>query len=242
MAINYEPVGWDTSKFVNPTNMNQMDNGIKEACDGVDKLVNSILDTIAEVEANTEEKKIAGALALKAYMKHVIENFLPLTGGTLSGSLFIDNGYTKVDGGTGGSSLVSYSEPKGASFRTITIKDNAELGDSASIYNQKNDGTSRAYNIFGEHNKPSGSYTGNGSATRREINVGGIYNDASILLITGTMSSYIVTHFGAIMIFHDGNDYGNYSADNACFRNGVLILNTDGSINQSGVTFTYQLL
>lgn len=38
MAINYKPVGWDTTKYVNPTNMNQMDNGIKAACDGVDTL------------------------------------------------------------------------------------------------------------------------------------------------------------------------------------------------------------
>lgn len=36
MAINYEPVGWDTTKYVNPTNMNHMDDGIKAACDGVD--------------------------------------------------------------------------------------------------------------------------------------------------------------------------------------------------------------
>ncbi len=36
MAINYTKVGWDTSKYINPTNMNQMDDGIKAACDGVD--------------------------------------------------------------------------------------------------------------------------------------------------------------------------------------------------------------
>ena len=38
MAINYTKVGWDTTKYVNPTNMNQMDDGIKAACDGVDAL------------------------------------------------------------------------------------------------------------------------------------------------------------------------------------------------------------
>lgn len=38
MAINYTKIGWDTSKYVNPTNMNQMDNGIKAACDGVDDI------------------------------------------------------------------------------------------------------------------------------------------------------------------------------------------------------------
>lgn len=40
MAINYNPVGWDSTKFFNPTNMNQMDNGIKSACDGVDDIGN----------------------------------------------------------------------------------------------------------------------------------------------------------------------------------------------------------
>lgn len=38
MAINYTKVGWDTTKYVNPTNMNQMDDGIKAACDGVDAI------------------------------------------------------------------------------------------------------------------------------------------------------------------------------------------------------------
>ena len=42
MAINYTPVGWDTSKYVNPTNMNHMDEGIKAACDGVDELQEKI--------------------------------------------------------------------------------------------------------------------------------------------------------------------------------------------------------
>lgn len=37
MAIEYERVNWDTTKYVNPTNMNQMDAGIKAACDGVDE-------------------------------------------------------------------------------------------------------------------------------------------------------------------------------------------------------------
>lgn len=44
MAINYTEVGWDTSKYVNPTNMNQMDDGIKAACDGVDELNSTKLD------------------------------------------------------------------------------------------------------------------------------------------------------------------------------------------------------
>ena len=36
MAINYQKVGWDTTKYFNPTNMNHMDDGIKAACDKSD--------------------------------------------------------------------------------------------------------------------------------------------------------------------------------------------------------------
>lgn len=55
MAIEYEKIGWDTSKYINPTDMNHMDDGIKAACDGVDKntqaieAVNSNLSVIGEL-------------------------------------------------------------------------------------------------------------------------------------------------------------------------------------------------
>ena len=44
MAINYQKVGWDTTKYFNPTNMNQMDNGIKAACDKADANEAAIAD------------------------------------------------------------------------------------------------------------------------------------------------------------------------------------------------------
>lgn len=34
--INYQKVGWNTTSYFGPTNMNHMDDGIKAACDGVD--------------------------------------------------------------------------------------------------------------------------------------------------------------------------------------------------------------
>ena len=44
MAINYQKVGWDTTKYFNPTNMNQMDNGINAACDKADANEAAIAD------------------------------------------------------------------------------------------------------------------------------------------------------------------------------------------------------
>lgn len=44
MAINYKQVGWDTTKYINPTNMNHMDEGIKAACDKADANEAAIAD------------------------------------------------------------------------------------------------------------------------------------------------------------------------------------------------------
>lgn len=59
MAIDYERVNWDTTKFVNPSNMNQMDLGIKNACDGVDALEVSTGEIEEEITAiNTKLDKL----------------------------------------------------------------------------------------------------------------------------------------------------------------------------------------
>lgn len=55
MAINYTQVGWDTAKYVNPTNMNHMDEGIKAACDGVDELqekIDKVNENLAELNSD----------------------------------------------------------------------------------------------------------------------------------------------------------------------------------------------
>ena len=44
MTINYQKVGWDTTKYFNPTNMNHMDDGIKAACDKADANEAAIAD------------------------------------------------------------------------------------------------------------------------------------------------------------------------------------------------------
>lgn len=49
MAINYERVNWDTTKYVNPENMNQMDEGIESACNGVDNLNTSVDERIGDM-------------------------------------------------------------------------------------------------------------------------------------------------------------------------------------------------
>lgn len=49
MAINYQRVNWDTTMYVNPENMNQMDEGIENACNGVDNLNASVDERIGDM-------------------------------------------------------------------------------------------------------------------------------------------------------------------------------------------------
>lgn len=66
MAIDYTKVGWDTTKYVNPTNMNQMDDGIKAACDGVDTLDTTAVKTSKAGEQVISNTNGSTALAIRA--------------------------------------------------------------------------------------------------------------------------------------------------------------------------------
>lgn len=83
----------------------------------------------------------------------------------------------------------------------------------------------KSYRIYGEHNKPSGSYTGNGSATQRTIDVGGI---GEVVIIYSGSGVEIVTR---------------RDRAEAAYSNGVLtIASTANSLNANGVTYYYQVL
>lgn len=98
--------------------------------------------------------------------------------------------------------------------------------------------TARLCQIYGEHNKPSGSYTGNGSATTREINIGGIGGE---LLITNNYGDTAkVTKNGAII-----NKAGTLSAvasSKAKFVDGKLTLaTTETALNENTRVYTYEV-
>ena len=85
MAINYQKVGWDTTKYFNPTNMNQMDNGIKSACDNADANDAAISDVNSKL-GNTDISAIGdgtltgGLDALNSNFKRIPIVFNPNSG------------------------------------------------------------------------------------------------------------------------------------------------------------------
>ena len=101
------------------------------------------------------------------------------------------------------------------------------------------EGTATGYNIFGEHNKPSGSYTGNGSATSRTIATGGIGN---AILIWGNSCVCLACPLGCFY-FAQSTSYKDYMQTDVTFESGVLtIASTSVYANTSGVTYKYQVL
>lgn len=81
MAINYQKVGWDSSSYVNPTNMNQMDDGIKAACDGVDQLNSNLSGINTELSSKLNVVKkghISGGVQLEV---NAVSSYLIYTQG-----------------------------------------------------------------------------------------------------------------------------------------------------------------
>lgn len=98
-------------------------------------------------------------------------------------------------------------------------------------------GSSAWYEALHTGNKPTGTYTGNGDATPRQINVDGI---GSVLAVWGGGAMSIVTPSG-VMGGTNGGNTGNYGAGS--FANGILQMQTDSAIlNKSGIVYTYWLL
>lgn len=109
-------------------------------------------------------------------------------------------------------------------------------------------GTSTNYMLFGEHNKPLGTYVGNGSTTERRINTGG---RGRVVMITapsqgGVSYSTIITANGGV----SWNNQNTTSATVKGFGGGAVYWSYDSiylhsnapELNANGVTYTYQVL
>ena len=103
----------------------------------------------------------------------------------------------------------------------------------------KVNGTTNEYNVLHTGNKPTGTYTGNGSATSRTISTGGI---GSALAIWGNSCFALVTSGGAF-IKNTSNQLNIATLHDLRFENGILtIVTSSDAINKNGVTYYYQVL
>lgn len=101
------------------------------------------------------------------------------------------------------------------------------------------DTNQNVYNIYGEHNKPSGSYTGNGSVTRRTIAINAIGKRVSITGSNGTMAE--LNEKGGY--YKSGTTMVAFDVNTAYFSGVDIVLNTAiDALNANSITYTYQTL
>lgn len=101
-------------------------------------------------------------------------------------------------------------------------------------------GSKQNYNILHTGNKPAGSYTGNGSATARTIDIGGIgnavliqNNEKHVIAIVGLGGA-----FGRV-----GEEVVHIDSSHVAYQNGKLtIISSNALLNENGVTYQYQVL
>lgn len=89
--------------------------------------------------------------------------------------------------------------------------------------------------------KPTGSYTGNGSATARTINVGGVGGWLGVC--SGSYIIGIITQNGAMFFNTTNSTVKCFPVAQAKYMSGVLTLNSaDDLLNKNGSTYHYQVL
>lgn len=137
--------------------------------------------------------------------------------------------------------LVNYNEDNGDSAQIIIPSEDTSLSEAV-LYYRKVNGTENVYKVYGEHNKPSGTYSGNGDATERKINTGGI---GKLLYVVYPKHGHnmLVTRDGAFCWTHNGTTKV-LTNGHIHFRDGVLVItSSDEFANEAGgSTYTYQVL
>ena len=122
---------------------------------------------------------------------------------------------------------------KNGGIAMLNVRSSADLINKLSMYV----GSTR-YAIYGAHTKPWGSYTGNGSATVRQVNTTG---NGYACIVHSTSGTCIVMARGAIRV--GSNVFSWLPSAQAYFKNGILyIATTDAVLNTSGVSYSYEVL
>ena len=175
--------------------------------------------------------------------------FLPLDGSVaMKGYLNFENMDTHNANirSVGGGMVVGIKEPDGYVRQLkICTRDNGSLERGVEFIHTTDveTGSAKWCALLGEHNKPSGSYTGNGSAAARTIDVGGIGIDILFLIVdhsTANNDVVIVLSNGAVWFDVGGGKTTYISGSELNFRSGVLtIATTKECANQSTWNYRY---
>lgn len=166
--------------------------------------------------------------------------FIHDAGGTMKGTLTLqkveNNGSARFHKNHNASSdygLTLYDESKDGKTAMLRLR-----GANDTVEFVDNNGYART--ILHTGNKPTGSYTGNGSTTSRTINTKGIGN---VCIINSTNGVAIVTECGAILKAAGSTSFTGLSSNTVNFKDGVLTTASNSVyVNASTVEYTYTVL
>lgn len=115
----------------------------------------------------------------------------------------------------------------------------SELKNRIKLMTKENGGTIKYHSLYGEHNKPTVTYTGNGSTALRNIVIGGT---GSVVAISSSRGCAIVNPINGLCYSSSGG-VEVLNSTKIKLQEGNLILATDNEkVNANGVTYTCTLL
>ena len=209
--------------------------------------MNTEIDSVKE-DVNSVKEDIANLTAEDV-------GALPIEGGTLSGDLTIlkSNDAPRMrlrytDGNRQGSVEVSPSgwvnlnnygdlNNLNTSFSGIMVHPHTSTLSSMFQVRANISNGEHRYNLFGEHNKPTGTYTGTKSAFSKDI--GGV---GKVLYVYGNGVGAFVYGQGAIVTPYNSTTIHHFTSTQACFASGKLTYSADVSYLNDVAQYSWILL
>lgn len=186
----------------------------------------------------------------------VTEDYLPLSGGTVNGNVWLlkdsmptltlktNYGESRIfrnasDTVDDGLHIVDYGvDLTYTSYNTLQISGKTDV--EPLILKKVVDGVGTLYPVYGKHNRPFGTYTGDGSQLVRTIEVGG--NGNAIIIFGETVKFAIVTEFGSYYVSNNGTA-GVQDTTGASFGSGSVSFGGSNNVfNSNGTEYKYIVL
>lgn len=227
--------------------------GIVQATVIVKKWNNTAMPSEIEVIYDSNHKKYecvcetdSGTMVVSKFAEAFNpDGYLPLTGGDLTGDLTISRATPAVklkdtninrtlSAFVGSDGKIYFRNFVDANNRTAFLLEPETGSDLTKLFRLQKmvEGEPNVYNVYGEHNKPSGSYAGISSSGERIVSVGGA---GDVLLVRRGRACYFISA--------DGYYSANTNYTTATFVDGVLtIKSNDNILDNDGVTYYYTVL
>lgn len=166
------------------------------------------------------------------------KNAVPLDGSkAMTGALSVNGGNGKAIASVDSMGISHRPTPSDATnYSFLGVFGNSPLSEAVQLW-RVTAGVEKHYNLLHTGNKPSGSYTGNGSAAARTIDTGGI--GQAMLIRSDSYGNVIASAYSSKL----GENPKNFTTLEVSYSNGKLYLATNhDAVNRSGVTYYYQVL